>query len=94
MSSPWTKQTALAASLTALSTAWLRLTCHPGCAKVTNYPLRLLRQRVGDVTLGDVLPRMKCEQCHRPPASVVLCDDPNTSGLGGTRQTWRVELVP
>lgn len=89
---PASREEALQTPLSEIE-GWLRLTCDPGCAKVVNYPLRLLRQHAGDRKLGDVLPRLKCTVCHRKPARVVLCDDPNDSGLGGTRQTWRVVLI-
>jgi hypothetical protein len=89
---PKDREEALQTPLSKLD-GWLKLSCADGCAKVTHKPLRLLLRRVGDRKLGEVLPRLKCTVCHRKPASVVLCDDPNDSGLGGTQQTWRINLL-
>src|SRR5262249_61892402 len=56
-------------------------------------PLRLLaEQGQGEVVLQDLLPRLQCRVCGDEPATVVLVEMAASSGPGGRRQGWRIEL--
>jgi hypothetical protein len=63
------------------------------CRGATALPVRLLVQQRGDVSFGELLPRLRCKECKRPPAPVYLCAghrEPNH----GAPPDWAIELVP
>jgi hypothetical protein len=80
----------LSARVSELAGCWLELRC---CKGTTFYPLRMLAEAGrGNVELGDVLPRLRCRVCGDEPATVALVETAASSGPGGERQGWRVEL--
>ena len=50
---------------------WLSLTC-PECRKETLFPFRLLKARTGEQRFSAILPRLRCNVCYLPPATVAL----------------------
>jgi hypothetical protein len=59
---------------------WLEITCR---CKTVHYPLRLMaREHGGEVLLGDVVRRLRCKRCGKPPATVDLIDDPQVEARG------------
>lgn len=50
---------------------WLALGCHT-CTKECLFPLRMLKARTGDQPLASVVPRLRCNVCYDPPATVSL----------------------
>lgn len=73
---------------------WLQLRCE-GCRSATDYPLKLLAERIGgDWQLAAILPRLRCHACRSRPVAVVLTDDPAAGAVGGKPATWRLPLLP
>ncbi len=87
------RRAALAAPVSALDGWWLHLRC-PQCRESSSYPLRLLVERHGRGSLQQVVERLCCKRCRRPPLSVVLTDDPTAGSIGALPPSWRVELLP
>jgi len=75
--------------LARIGPAWLSLTCCKGTAYV---PLRLLSGQYPRARLGDVLPRLRCKACRKPPAGLALIDNPAGEAEGGPPLGWRIEL--
>jgi hypothetical protein len=63
------------------------------CCGMTIYPLRLLAQQHGDRTFVEILRRLRCKQCKRPPAPVYLCAG-HREFCHGAPPDWAIELVP
>jgi len=68
----------------------LELTC---CAGQTVVPLRVLTSHYGDPTFAEILRRLRCRRCRRPPAPVYLCAG-HREHNNGAAPDWAVELVP
>jgi hypothetical protein len=68
----------------------LELQC---CKGATLYPVRLLRQGHGDQTFWEILRRLRCKSCKRPPAPVYLCAGHRQHNHGAPPD-WAIELVP
>jgi hypothetical protein len=56
---------------------------------------RLLAKKYGNRTFAEILPRLRCEQCERPPAPapVYLCAGHRVLCFGAPPD-WAIELVP
>jgi hypothetical protein len=68
----------------------LELNC---CRGMTVMPVRLLMQQWGDVSFAELLPRLRCRKCKRPPAPVYLCAG-HREHNSGAPPDWAIELVP
>jgi hypothetical protein len=68
----------------------LELSC---CRGKTVYPLRLLTQRHGNRSFAEILARLRCGKCKRPPAPVYLCAGHREHNHGAPAD-WAIELVP
>jgi hypothetical protein len=55
------------------------------------YPVRLLMRDHGDRTFAEVLAKLRCKQCRKPPAPVYLCAGHREHTMGARRS---IELVP
>jgi len=85
------REAALAAPLSELSAHWIGVAC--SCNRMVRYPCKLLAKKVGqDVTLANVLRRLRCEYCKAKPRTAFLTDDP-TGGVTGEK-AWQIELAP
>jgi hypothetical protein len=86
-------RSALQAPLWAIDDTWLEVQC---CSGTTFLPLRLLaRQHGAERLLGDIVVRLRCKQCGRPPASVALTEDAHGGAPGhGAAPGWRIPLAP
>ncbi len=71
----------------------LELRC-PGCERMTQYPVRMLRGEHGDLSFEKLLPRLRCKDCRVKPAPVYLCASYHRVFLGGPPPDWAVLLVP
>jgi hypothetical protein len=63
-----------------LGPCWLELR---GCCQIVYMPLPLMVQRHGGaLVLGDVVARLRCSKCGRPPPFVALVErtEPNAEG--------------
>lgn len=79
--SPFPTVPPLTAPLVELASWWLELRC--GCGHLAYYPLRLLAAERGwQTALGEVLPRLRCGQCHGEPATVDLVASPADCAMG------------
>ena len=63
------------------------------CRGATVYPVRLLMKNSGDRTFADVLSRLRCSRCKRPPAPVWLCAGHRQHNHSAAPD-WAIELVP
>ena len=63
------------------------------CAGTTIYPVRLLAARHGDRTFADLLTRLRCKRCRRPPEQVWLCAGHRQFNHGAPPD-WAIELMP
>jgi hypothetical protein len=63
------------------------------CRGMTLYPVRLMIEQRGDVSFGELLPRLRCKKCRRPPAPVYLCAGHREHNHGAPPD-WAIELVP
>jgi hypothetical protein len=63
------------------------------CQGTTILPLRLLAMKRGDKTFAEILPRLRCKRCNRPPAPVYLCAGHREHNHGAPAD-WAIELVP
>jgi hypothetical protein len=68
----------------------LELKC---CRGATILPVRLLAQDYGDRTFAELLRRLRCAKCKRPPAPVYLCAGHREHNHGAAAD-WAIELVP
>jgi hypothetical protein len=76
----------LAARLDALGRCWLEL--RGCCERIVYLPLTLLVEKHrGGVLLGDLLPRLRCQECGGNPSVMALVQRPD--GFG----SWRIVLV-
>ena len=76
----------LEVGLGAMEDAWLELRCCFGTAAL---PVQVLAQRHGfDCLLGEVMARLRCQQCHEVPAAFTLINAPGA----GLAPHWRVPL--
>lgn len=85
---------ALDATLRALDGRWLEVRCS-GCGSLTQYPLRLMAQRIGSARrLGEILPRLVCKRpdCRARPATVYLCETHNRQPNHGAPPGWSLPL--
>jgi hypothetical protein len=72
---------------------YLEIVCR---CRIVHYPLSLMaRKHGGDMLLTDVVPRLRCEVCGRPPAKVDLVDNPlaEAHGMLGRRPAKRRRLA-
>lgn len=74
--------------LSDLQEAWLELHC---CKRTTQYPLKLMAQRFGALTLRNVLPRLRCRKCLGAPPFIALLETGLTDGKGRPHG-WRLVL--
>lgn len=73
---------------------WLDIRCPKG--RSVTYPLRLLGRRFGPaLALGQVLPRLSCKCCRKPPVRVRLQETPyaDNRGMAGAKVGWGVLLI-
>jgi hypothetical protein len=63
------------------------------CRGMTLYPVRLMIEQRGDVSFAELLPRLRCKKCRRPPAPVYLCAG-HREYNSGAPPDWAIELVP
>ena len=68
----------------------LELNC---CIGGLVFPVRLMRGQLGDLTFAEVLRRLRCRRCRRPPAPVYLCAGHRQFNFGAPPD-WAIELVP
>ena len=77
-------------SLSDLGGTWLQLCC---CKGTTYMPVRLLAGCARpQARLRDVLPRLRCKDCHDRPARVALIESPDALGHGGRAVGWAISL--
>ena len=62
------------------------------CGSTVLFPTKLLAERHGNKTFGEVLGRVKCGRCGKPPESVYLCAG-NRNRHGGPPADWAIELL-
>lgn len=75
-----------------LSGLWLCLEC---CRGTTFYPLRLMAAKQGwNITLREIVPRLKCKHCGASPATVSLTDSASGRAAPSDTERRRVGLVP
>ena len=71
---------------------FLELHC---CKGKTLYPVRLLAERSGNLTIAELLARLRCEKCRRKMRGpVYLCAGHQREFQGGAVPDWSLELVP
>lgn len=71
----------------------LDLSC-ASCRSSCGYPCKLLAQRHGNRTFVDVVPRLRCKQCGKPPHEVYLvAGHHRTFRSGGPPPDWSLPLV-
>ena len=63
------------------------------CQGTTILPLRLLATKRGDRSFAEILPRLRCKRCNRPPAPVYLCAG-HREHNNGAPADWAIELLP
>ena len=65
------------------------------CGGSVNYPVRLLVERMGDMTFEALVKRLRCKRCGKTkPAPVYLNAGRHRTACGGPEPDWSVELVP
>jgi hypothetical protein len=95
---PMTRDAFLASPLSELVPYWLDLRCDPSiCTKIVCAPLRLMARTHGPKRrLGELIARLRCEQCGQRPVRVTITESPITAG--GTHiarlSRWLEVLVP
>lgn len=74
---------------------WLHVECGCGAGRTVHMPFRLLAAELGwQVRLGEVLPRLKCTQCQRPPRLVALLESAQGGrGRYGQGEPRRLVLI-
>lgn len=73
-----------------LSGTWLQLEC---CRGTTYLPLTLLIGAARPkARLRDVLPRLRCQECHDRPATMALIESPAGHAHGGAPVGWMIAL--
>jgi len=83
---------ALAATVGTLRDHWIETRC----CRMVAIPLRLVASSGhGSRTLADVVVRLRCTACGKPPVSVELVEDEARYGAAayGGRPLWRVRLI-
>jgi hypothetical protein len=76
-----------------LSGWWLQMQC---CRGMTCMPCRLLATGLpAGFTLGGTLRSLRCRQCRRRPAQVILTANPadRAQGRAGSPNGWRIEVT-
>ena len=63
------------------------------CKGVTVSPVRVIASNSGDRSFAEVLTRLRCSRCGKPPAPVYLCAG-HREASGGAPADWAIELVP
>ena len=63
------------------------------CRGQSVYPVRLLQRDHGDRTFAQVLAKLRCKRCRKPPAPVYLCAGHREHTMGAPPD-WSIELVP
>jgi hypothetical protein len=63
------------------------------CKGVTVLPVRMIVDNSGDRPFAEVLSRLRCSRCGKPPAPVYLCAG-HREASGGAPADWAIELVP
>ena len=83
---------ALAATVGTLRGHWIETRC---CRAVSIPLLAMAREGHAHRTLADVVMRLRCTSCGKPPRSVELIENAAMIGAGmyGGRAPWRVRLV-
>lgn len=88
---PLTREQLLESPLVALYGCSISTTCFDGCTRVATIALRPLADKYGrSHQLRNILRRLRCSGCRRPPAQVAIYDHPSEEQA----PTWRVALVP
>lgn len=78
---PFPVEPPMSVALADLAAWWLELRC--GCGHLAYYPFRLLAAERGWQTpLSEVLPRLRCGQCHVEPATVDVVASPADGAMG------------
>jgi len=89
------RATALACSPATLRQHWLEVVCE--CGRETKPPLRMIveRYRRERLTLADVLLRLRCQACGKPPRIVALVEDISRppDAYPAARRPWRLVLL-
>lgn len=68
---------------------------HLRCGKRSaTSPIKLLLNQHGDCTFAELLAKLKCKHCGRPPRPVHLGETHHITGCMGAPPGWAVELVP
>jgi hypothetical protein len=77
---------------------WLDLRCDPArCTKVVRVPLKLIAAKQGSQrVLREVIARLRCTQCGKPPSQVTITESPITPGGAHIAPVshWSEVLVP
>lgn len=64
-------------AISALAGWWMGCQCSDGCHHMKLMPLRLMASERGwHLTLRQIVPRVLCGRCRKPPARLWLTDDP------------------
>ena len=72
----------------------LELRCPKPRGRMVQYPVKLLRQRYGDPSFAELVPKLRCKCCGQPPAPVYLVAGFHRTDPKGPPPCWAVELVP
>jgi hypothetical protein len=65
------------------------------CKGIVQMPVRMLIERYGNLTFGDVLKQLRCGKCHRKaPAPVYLCASHHKGFMGGPAPDWNIVIAP
>jgi hypothetical protein len=67
----------------------LELNC---CRGQSVLPVRMLLRDYGDRTFAEVLAKLRCRTCRKPPAPVYLCAGHREFTMGALAD-WAIELV-
>ena len=66
----------------------------PECkGRSSHPPIRMLRAQHGNPTFAELLRRLRCQRCRRPPAPVYLVAGFHRSRCGGPAADWAIELI-
>ena len=57
------------------------------------YPVKMLRERYGNPTFADLMPKLRCKCCGGRPAPVYLVAGFHRSDAKGPPLCWAVELM-
>lgn len=93
-----TRAELLATELQALVDLWLEMRCQPPCTRVTVYPIKLMltkRPALTKLTLAQLLPRLRCEECDQRPASAAVTDSPvkDSGNTIAPARAWTVDVL-